>query len=155
LKGEIKMKAYTTRFGEIEISEETIISFPNGILGFPDQTNYALINTDDNSPLKWLQSLEDPTLAFVVTNPNLFKPDYMVDAYRKDLADINVQDAEDVLVLVIVTVPKDPSKMTANLKGPILINTQNRLAKQLVIDNNDYEIKYRLLSDDEAMIAFG
>ncbi|HOD53991.1 MAG TPA: flagellar assembly protein FliW [Candidatus Cloacimonadota bacterium] len=149
------MKAYTTRFGEIEISEETIISFPNGILGFPDQTNYALINTDDNSPLKWLQSLEDPTLAFVVTNPNLFKPDYMVDAYRKDLADINVQDAEDVLVLVIVTVPKDPSKMTANLKGPILINTQNRLAKQLVIDNNDYEIKYRLLSDDEAMIAFG
>lgn len=149
------MKAYTTRFGEIEISEETIISFPNGILGFPDQTNYALINTDDNSPLKWLQSLDDPTLAFVVTNPNLFKSDYMVDAYRKDLADINVQSEEEVLVLVIVTVPKDPSKMTANLKGPILINTQNRLAKQLVIDNNEYEIKYRLLSDDEAMIAFG
>jgi len=149
------MKAYTTRFGEIEISEETIISFPNGILGFPDQTNYALINTDDNSPLKWLQSLEDPTLAFVVTNPNLFKPDYMVDAYRKDLAEINVQNAEEVLVLVIVTVPKDPSKMTANLKGPILINTQNRLAKQLVIDNNEYEIRFRLLSDDEAMVAFG
>jgi len=149
------MKAYTTRFGEIEISEETIISFPNGILGFPDLTNYALINTDDNSPLKWLQSLDDPTLAFVVTNPNLFKPDYMVDAYRKDLADINVQDAEDVLVLVIVTVPKDPSKMTANLKGPILINTQNRMAKQMVIDNNEYEIKFRLLSEDEAMIAFG
>mgnify|MGYP001243309066 FL=1 len=149
------MKAYTTRFGEIEISEETIISFPNGILGFPDQTNYALINTDDNSPLKWLQSLEDPTLAFVVTNPNLFKPDYMVDAYRKDLAEINVQNEEEVLVLVIVTVPKDPSKMTANLKGPILINTQNRLAKQLVIDNNEYEIRFRLLSDDEAMVAFG
>ena len=77
------MKVYTTRFGEIEIADETIIAFPNGILGFPEQTNYALINTDDNSPLKWLQSLDDPALAFVVTNPNLFKPDYMIDAYRK------------------------------------------------------------------------
>ena len=67
---------------------------------------------------------DDPALAFVVTNPNLFKPDYMIDAYRKDLADINVQNEEDALVLVIVTVPKDPAKMTANLKGPILINTK-------------------------------
>ncbi|MDD3500922.1 MAG: flagellar assembly protein FliW, partial [Candidatus Cloacimonetes bacterium] len=62
---------------------------------------------------------------------------------------------EDALVLVIVTVPKDPAKMTANLKGPILINTKNRLAKQLVIDNNDYSIKYRLLDEEEAMVAMG
>ncbi len=149
------MKIFTTRFAEIEISEETIISFPNGVLGFPDSTNYVLINTDDNSPLKWLQSLDDPALAFVVTNPNLFKPDYIIDAYRKDLKDINVQEAEDVLILVIVTVPNDPSKMTANLKGPILINTQNRMAKQLVIDNNEYEIKFRLMGDDESLRAIG
>ncbi|HOE91037.1 MAG TPA: flagellar assembly protein FliW [Candidatus Cloacimonadota bacterium] len=149
------MNAYTTRFGEIEISDETIITFANGILGFPELTNYALINTDDNSPLKWLQSLDDPTLAFVVTNPNLFKPDYMIDAYRKDLADINIQSEEDALILVIVTVPKDPIKMTANLKGPLLINTKNRLAKQLVIDNNEYNIKHRLLNDEEALVAMG
>jgi flagellar assembly factor FliW len=99
--------------------------------------------------------LDDPALAFVVTNPNLFKPDYIIDAYRKDLKDINVQEAEDVLILVIVTVPNDPSKMTANLKGPILINTQNRMAKQLVIDNNEYEIKFRLMGDDESLRAIG
>lgn len=149
------MKVYTSRFGEIQVSEETVINFPSGILGFSDTQNYALLNTDDNSPLKWLQSLDDPSLAFVVTNPNLFKSDYKIDAYRKDLSEIDVQNAEDVLVLVIVTVPKDPAKMTANLKGPILINTKNRLAKQLVVDNNDLEIKYRLLNDEEAMVAFG
>lgn len=149
------MKIFTTRFAEIEISEETIISFPNGVLGFPESTNYVLINTDDNSPLKWLQSIDDPALAFVVTNPNLFKPDYVIDAYRKDLKDINVQEAEDVLILVIVTVPNDPAKMTANLKGPILINTQNRMAKQLVIDNNEYEIKFRLIADEENLRAIG
>jgi flagellar assembly factor FliW len=149
------MKIYTSRFGEIEVSEETVISFPGGILGFPDTKNYALLNTDDNSPLKWLQSIEDPSLAFVVTNPNLFKPDYKIDAYRKDLSDISVENAEDVLVLVIVTVPKDPAKMTANLKGPVLINTVNRMAKQLVLDNNEFEIKFKLLNDDEAMVAFG
>lgn len=149
------MNIYTTRFGEIEISEETIIQFPSGILGFPDSQTYALLNTDDNSPLKWLQSLDDPALAFVVTNPNLFKPDYVIDAYRSDLNDIDVKDAEDVLVLVIVTVPKDPSKMTANLKGPILINTLNRKAKQLIVDSQDYEIKFRLLQEEDAMVAFG
>ncbi len=149
------MKIYTTRFGEIEISEETVIQFPSGILGFPDSKSYALLNTDDASPLKWLQSVDDPSLAFVVTNPNLFKPDYIIDAYRNDLFDIDVKNAEEVLVLVIVTVPKDPSKMTANLKGPILINTLNRKAKQLIVDNQEYEIKYRLLAEEDAMVAFG
>lgn len=142
------MKIYTTRFGEIEINDETIINFPSGILGFPDFKRYALLDVDENSPLKWLHSVDEPSLAFVVTNPNLFSPDYSIDAWRKDLEDIKVADAAEVIVLVLVTVPREPSKMTANLKGPILINTSNNLAKQLIVDNPDYDIKYRLLPDD-------
>jgi flagellar assembly factor FliW len=142
------MKIYTTQFGEIEINEETVITFPNGILGFPKYTKYALIDVDENSPLKWLHSVEEPSLAFVVTDPNLFKPDYTIDAWKKDLEDIDVTNAEEVIVIVLVTVPRDPSKMTANLKGPVLINTKNNLAKQLIVDNQDYDIKYRLLPDE-------
>jgi len=142
------MKVYTTHFGEIEINDDTIITFPAGILGFPQYKKYALIDVDENSPLKWLHSIEEPSLAFVVTDPNLFRPDYSIDAWKKDLEDIQVTNAEEVIVLVLVTVPTDPSKMTANLKGPVLINTSNNLAKQLVVDNPEYDIKYRLLPDD-------
>lgn len=142
------MKIYTTRFGEIEVNEETVITFPSGILGFPDVKKYVLLDVDENSPLKWLHSVEDPSLAFVVTDPNLFKADYVVDVQRKDLKDIDVTEAEEVIVLVLVTVPREPSRMTANLKGPVLINAKNNLAKQLIVDNQDYDIKYRLLPDD-------
>jgi flagellar assembly factor FliW len=142
------MKVYTTNFGEIEVNDETILDFPTGILGFPQYRRYALLDADENSPLKWLQSVEEPNLAFVVTDPNLFKQDYTIDAWKKDLEDIDVTDAEEVVVVVLVTVPSDPLQMTANLKGPLLINMKNNLAKQLIVDNPDYEIKFRLLPED-------
>ncbi|MCL2064669.1 MAG: flagellar assembly protein FliW [Candidatus Cloacimonetes bacterium] len=142
------MTLYTTQFGEIEINDDTVITFPAGILGFPNFKQYALIDVDEGSPLKWLHSIEEPSLAFVVTDPNLFRPDYSIDAWKKDLEDIEVSDAKDVIVLVLVTVPTEPAKMTANLKGPVLINTKNNKAKQLIIDNPDYDIKYRLLPDE-------
>ena len=142
------MKVYTTNFGEIEVNEETIIEFPSGILGFPDLKQYALLEVDEGSPLKWLQSLEEPAISFVVTDPNIFKPDYSIEAWKKDLEDIEVENAIDVIVLVLVTVPTEPTKMTANLKGPVLINTENRKAKQLIVDNPDYDIKFRLLPDE-------
>ncbi|MCK9329386.1 MAG: flagellar assembly protein FliW [Candidatus Cloacimonetes bacterium] len=142
------MKIYTTRFGEIEVNDNTVITFPSGILGFPDVKNYVLLDVDESSPLKWMQSTEEPSLAFVVTDPNLFKADYVINAHRSDLKDIEVEKAEDVVVLVLVTVPREPSRMTANLKGPVLINVKNNKAKQMIVDDVDYDIKYRLLSED-------
>jgi len=142
------MKVNTSNFGEIILNEDTFINFPTGILGFPNLKKYAIIDVDENSPLKWLQSTEEPSISFVVTDPNLFYPGYQIDVKKNDLADIEIEDAKDVIVLIIVTVPADPSQMTGNLKGPILINTKTRLAKQLIIDNQDYDIKYRLLPDD-------
>jgi len=142
------MVIYTTRFGDIEIDDNTIIDFPTGILGFPKYRQYVLLDVDENSPLKWLQSLEEPSLAFVVTNPNLFMSDYSIDATRKDLTDIQVENAEDVIILVLVTIPKDPSLITANLKGPVLVNTKNNKGKQLIIDNPEYSIKFSLISNE-------
>jgi flagellar assembly factor FliW len=142
------MKIKTKRFGEIEIDPKTKITFPSGLLGFANFKDYVLVDANTKSPLKWLQSVESPDLAFVVTDPLIFKPDYQIRLYRADLEEIKVDDPARVAQLVIVTVPKDPGKMTANLKGPLLINTENNLGKQVVLDHPDYDLKYRLLSDD-------
>ncbi len=142
------MKIMTKRFGEIEIDPKTKITFPSGLLGFSGYKDFVLIDANKKSPLKWLQSMDSPDLAFVVTDPLIFKPDYQIRLYRSDLEEIKVSDPTRVAQLVIVTVPKDPAKMTANMKGPLLINTENNLGKQVVLDHPDYDLKYRLLSDD-------
>jgi flagellar assembly factor FliW len=141
------MKLNTTRFGEIEVDDSTIITIPQGILGFPGKCQYVLLNTDENSPLNWLQSVDDENLAFVVTNPALFMPDYQIDINRAELADIAINEESEVILMVIVTVPQDPSLITANLKGPLLINSANNMGKQIIVDNAKYDIKYRLIQD--------
>ncbi len=138
----IKIKS---RLGEIEIDPQTTIIFERGILGFPDLKKYVLIDLDPSSPLKLLQSLEDETIGFVVTNPIIFKPDYGIKIKRNDLEEIGITNPKQILSLVIVHVPKNPEEMTANLKGPIIINSKLRKGKQLVLDQTDYELKYRLL----------
>ncbi len=141
----MKKIVINSKIGEVEIDPETVISFPKGILGFPKFTEYVLLNPDDNSPLKLLQSMERSDLAFIVTNPRIFKQDYQIKTYRKNLDDIGIKNPEDILDLVIVTIPTDPSRMTANLKGPLLINSLDKLGKQLVLDDKEYSIKYPLL----------
>ncbi len=138
----IKIKS---RLGEIEIDPQTTITFERGILGFPDLKEYALIDLDPASPLKYLQSLEKENVGFVVTNPIIFKPDYEIKIKRNDLEEIGINNPKHILSLVIVTVPQNPEDMTANLKGPIIINSNLRKGKQLVLDQTDYELKYRLL----------
>jgi flagellar assembly factor FliW len=138
----IKIKS---RLGEIEIDQETIITFERGILGFPNLKKYALIDLDSSSPLKYLQALEDENIGFVVTNPIIFKSDYEIKIKRNDLEEIGINNPKHILSLVIVHVPENPEEMTANLKGPIIINSNLRKGKQLVLDQTDYELKYRLL----------
>lgn len=142
------MNIKTKRFGEIDIDPKSKIHFPSGLLGFAKEHDYVLLDPNKMSPLKWLQSVDDPDLAFVVTDPLIFKPDYEIRVFENDLAELDVEDPSTVVQLVIVTVPRDPAKMTANLKGPLLINTANNKARQIVLDDPKYDIKFRLLSDD-------
>jgi len=142
------MNIKTKRFGDIDIDPKSTIHFPSGLLGFAGFRDYVLLDPNKKSPLKWLQSMDDPSLAFVVTDPLIFKPDYEIRVFESDLEELKVEDPSTVVQLVIVTVPQDPVKMTANLKGPVLINTVNNLARQIVLDNPDYNLKHRLLRDD-------
>lgn len=141
------MKVQTTRFGELEIDPKDIITFPRGILGFEGLTRYCLIRPGDDIPFGYLQCLDDPDLTFVVVDPHSFWPDYQIEVAPPEVSELEVQNVEDVAVLAIVTIPEDPRKMTANLQGPLLINTANRKAKQVVLDGGRYTTRHRLFPD--------
>ena len=140
------MKIDTARFGQIIIEEDKIIALPYGMLGFPDKKSFILTRHKENSPFFWLQSIDDPDLAFVVTNPYLFKPDYKIDlndVIKKMLWD---KEAEYELY-VVVNIPRNsPEKMTANLIGPILINNSACQAIQIIMPDSSYPHKYPLIS---------
>lgn len=143
------MKLMTNRFGQLDVDESKLITFEKGILGFPQDKRFIFIDANETSPLKWLQSADSGDLAFVVIDPVIFKPDYQPKVFKNDLADLEVIDPDTLICLVIVTVPEDPRKMTANLKGPLLINTGNNKAKQIVLDDAAYQLRYRLISDED------
>lgn len=138
------MKINTTRFGAISVSKDKIIHMPFGMLGFPERKRFIMFRHKENSPFFWYQSADDPKLAFVITNPFIFVPDYEVDADEAAKAmswdDVSEKDLE---LYVVANIPKgDPEKMTANLIGPILINIKNRQAVQMVIANSTYSHRF-------------
>ena len=134
------MKIESVRFGQLDIPEKKLIRMQKPILGFEQLTTYCLVEKSEFLPFLWLQSVEDPALAFVVINPVILFPDYRIEVHSKEIAELKVQRVEDVETYVIVTIPQDPTRMSANLQGPILINTENTRAKQLVLVNSDYHV---------------
>jgi flagellar assembly factor FliW len=143
------MKIVTLRFGELEIPEDKIIEFPKGLLGFEQFHKYIILQREDSEPFSWLQSLEDPNLAFVITNPAFFFPAYRIELHTKELADIEADEASNIETYVVVTIPKDVSQMSANLQGPIVINSDSGLAKQVVMVNGPYTIQHYIMDELE------
>jgi flagellar assembly factor FliW len=152
-KGIGDMKITTLRFGEVMIPDDKIISMPKPVLGFEHLKKYCLIEREDSAPFLWFQSVDDPAVAFVVVNPLFFYPDYRIEVNPKEIEELQVTDVRDVETYVVVTIPANPYEMSANLQGPILINTDSRLAKQLVLVNSEYGVRHRLLSEAEEAAA--
>ena len=142
------MEIDTTRFGRITLDEKNLIQMPHGMLGFPDARRFVIVQHRKNSPFLWYQSVDDPALAFVITNPYLFKPDYEVEL-GDVLEELSWNGDKDTLELyVVVNIPRgSPEKMTANLVGPILINNNNRQAVQLVLGNSSYSHQFPLIQE--------
>ena len=131
----------TRIFGKIAIEEEKIIRFESGILGFPQLKDFTLIynaEKGNDSGIKWLQSIQEPAFAMPVMNPELAMPGYTPRFDRELLAPLGGNlDADNILMLVTVTVPKDITKTTVNLRAPIIISTDNRKVVQLICDDED------------------
>ena len=130
--------------------DHNIISFPQGIFGFPDLRCCELIYKEDELPFMWLQEPEKGGLAFIVLDPIGSIPDYTVEIPDSDVDFLGIAAPEDVLILNIVTINKGmPQKITANLVGPIIVNRQTRQARQVIINNYEsYSPKYELPTGD-------
>lgn len=139
------MRITTRLFGEIEVSEEKIITFPGGIIGFPELQKFTLIFDEEkgtNAGIRWMQSLDEAGFALPVMDPLVVKEDYNPEVDDELLKGIGNIGPDNLLVLVTVTVPADLTKMSVNLQGPIVINVEERKACQVIVDGEDFPIKY-------------
>ena len=139
------MKIITRVFGEIEIDDSKIIRFPSGIIGFPEMTEFALVFDEakgKDTPIRWLQSLQEAGFAMPVMDPLLVAGEYNPQVEDDYLLPLGEMSAEDTLVLVTVTVPKDLTKMSVNLQAPIIVNAGSKKATQIIVNSEKYPIKY-------------
>ena len=142
------MKVETTRFGTITVREENIIHMPMGMLGFPDQKRYIILQHKKESPFYWYQALDDPSLAFVIISPFRFVTDYHVEIEEvlKEMVWDENMDRKNLELYVVVRIPKgQPQKMTVNLIGPIVVNTAALQAVQMVLPNTSYSHQFPIL----------
>ena len=141
------MRLSTTRFGDIDIDESRTILMKAGILGFEHLKRYVFLLQDKEILFWWFQSVDDGSVAFVVINPFVIKPDYKPIIQDNDVELLEVESPEDVFLMSIVTIRSDPFKVTANLKAPIVINLKKKLAKQVILDKSDYPIQYSIVDN--------
>ena len=134
----------TRIFGEVEIADEKIICMENGIIGFPDLKHFALIHNSERSDARmtWMVSVEEPEFALPVMDPLMVCPSYNPVVEDEMLRPIGELDPEELLVLVTITVPKDVTKMTVNLKAPVIINAKDCRACQLIVEGDEYPVKF-------------
>lgn len=139
------MKINTRIFGEVEIAEEKILTFEKGIIGFPDLKHFTMIYDEEqgnDAGIRYLQSVEEPAFAMPVMDPLVVKADYDPEVNDELLSGLGNLTAENILVLVTVTVPSDITKLSVNLQGPIIVNVDERKAAQIIVDSSEYPVKY-------------
>ncbi len=135
------MKIETRRFGEIEIDDRKILSFPQGIPGLEEVRRFALIHHDRTYPINWLQAVDVPHVSLPVIDPFDILPDYEFDISDSDITDLSLKAKNDLHVVSVVVIPEDIRQMTVNLSAPILINIKLNIGKQVIIDRRDYQIR--------------
>ena len=138
------MKLLTTRFGTVEVPDKEIIFFSIGVLGFPEVRRYVMLDHGRNTPLKWLQAVDEPELAFPMVPATDLVEDYHITVSPDDLAALAMESTDELLAFVILTIPNGaPERTTANLKAPIVMNPTTHLARQVLVEQ-DYPIRYSL-----------
>jgi len=144
------MKVNTSRFGTLDIPQNKIIHFPDGLYGFEKETEFTLLpfNPNVESPMEWMQSLKSSHLAFVITDPYLYLLDYKLKLSEEDKKRVKLEGQELFLTRTIVTIPENYLEMTANLIAPLVINKDKGVAKQFVLTSMDYDTRHYLLPEE-------
>ena len=131
----------TTRFGQVTLQQDDIITFPEGLLGFQDLRNFVLLDDPNDDIFAWLQSCELPSVAFPVLEPEIFGQYYSVNLTKNELELLKIKSEQKPTFMNIITIPDDPTQMTANVKAPIVFNMNERLARQCVLQDNNLAIR--------------
>lgn len=149
------MHIQTTRFGALDVDERKVLTFPDGLPGFEDCRQFAVVphhaaSGDKSSPFVWLQSVEDAALAFLAMEPHQAFPDYAPRVPRTELESLSLADeTARPRLYSLLTIPQgDPCGITANLMAPLVVNPRARLAKQVVLNTDQYGLRHRLLPSD-------
>lgn len=138
----------TKHFGEMEIKEERVINFIEGIIGYEDSHKFVVIDSEDpESPFKWIQSIDNPELAFALIDPFTVRSDYDFDLKDEYVSLIEIKEPSQVVVYAIVVVPEDIRKISMNLKAPIVINKDTKLAAQAILETDKYTVRHYILDE--------
>lgn len=135
------MQIQTSRFGNITVGEDDVLHFPEGLLGFSDLDRFVLLDDPSDEIFAWLQSCDEPSIAFPILEPELFSDTFQLTLTKSDLKSLNVEDKTGLRPFCIITIPEDPTMMTANLKAPIIINIAQKMGRQCVLQDNKLEIR--------------
>lgn len=141
------MKVQTTRFGTIDVQEHQFITMAEGMLGFSEHMRFAIMDDEIGEPFKWLQSLEVPSLAFVVIDPAIILPSYHFSVKREQIKALDTDNVDDLQVYVIVTMSADILDVTVNLQGPIIVNKQNQMGVQIVLNDPNFSTRHPLFTE--------
>ncbi|KRE97960.1 hypothetical protein ASG89_29085 [Paenibacillus sp. Soil766] len=131
----------TIRLGEVEIDEEKLVLFPEGVPGFEEKRAFAILTPDEDMPFSFLQSMEDGDLSFIVANPFVYFPDYGFELPVSVRNELNISNEEDVTVICTVSI-NEKDEFSLNLLAPIVINSNERLGKQVILHNSKYSTKH-------------
>lgn len=140
------MLVKTKFFGDVDLPEEKILTFDRGLIGLGDYKKYTILYDceKEDTNISWLQSVDEPALALPVIRPWLVKEDYNPTVEDELLTSLGELTEENLVILLTMTVPSDIKEMTVNLKAPIVINADTRKGVQIIVENQDYEVKYKV-----------
>lgn len=145
------MTLQTPRFGTLEFESEDVITFDDGLIGFPEARQFVLLNHKPDSPFRWLQSVDDPALAFLVATPESFVPDYAPEISQDQADRLQLKESTPTIVFTTVAIPAGkPEEMTINLAGPLIVNADARKARQIVLEDSAYTVKHRVFHRENA-----
>ncbi len=146
------MKIQTTRFGEIELSEDTLLHFPAGMVGLPEVQRFVILDVEQPSVYQWLQSVDEPSLAFIVIDVDLVEPTFQVELPDEAFVEIGYHQGHSLSVMAIVTIPSGkPEEATANLRAPLIINAQTRKGKQMIL-HETIALRYPLTGSPQSSV---
>jgi len=147
------VKVKTTRFGELEVNTNDIVTLPDGLLGFEQLKKYFVVDPGDSTLILWLQSIDQEKVAFPILEPKIFKPDYIAKLLPADLNGLELDTLQTAKVYSILTIPSNVTEMSANLKAPIIINSNKKIGKQIVLQDSKLSVKHEMYKELKTYIV--